>query len=220
MHQCVISSSPARAPTQSAEPFVCLCRKTGQRQSGCREMALAVVMDIHLIPTVTNYLKCKFQISTNHIFFLCLMLIYHIHPASVSSQANDFTSIHPCRAGRCGGRWWRACRRPRRSRARRTLGGCRRLRRRGRRGSGAHCIKIGLPGKSILRDYFQEIVISRRTFLLLRISFPGRPFFIQFVPWVSCRGASWAGRRRRTCAPGWRTRTCTRRTPWSSLSQS
>ena len=42
--------------------------------------------------------------------------------------------------------------------------------------------KIGLPGKSILRDYFQENRTSRRPFLLLRISFPGRPIFIQLPP--------------------------------------
>ena len=35
--------------------------------------------------------------------------------------------------------------------------------------------KIGLPGKSILGDYFQENMTSRRPFLLPRISFPGRP---------------------------------------------
>ena len=34
---------------------------------------------------------------------------------------------------------------------------------------GGNCIKIGLPGKSILRDYFQENITSRRPFLLLRI---------------------------------------------------
>ena len=34
---------------------------------------------------------------------------------------------------------------------------------------------IGLPGKSILGDYFQEKGTSRRPFLLPRISFPGRP---------------------------------------------
>ena len=38
-----------------------------------------------------------------------------------------------------------------------------------------NCIKIGLPGKSILGDYFQENMSSRRPLLLLRISFPGRP---------------------------------------------
>ena len=38
-----------------------------------------------------------------------------------------------------------------------------------------NCIKIGLPGKSILRDYFQENRTSRRPFLVLRISFPRRP---------------------------------------------
>ena len=43
-------------------------------------------------------------------------------------------------------------------------------------------IKIGLPGKSILRDHFQENRTSERPFLLLRISFPERPIFIQFVP--------------------------------------
>ena len=48
--------------------------------------------------------------------------------------------------------------------------------------TGGNCIKIGLPGKSILGDYFQENMTSQRPFLLLRISFPGRPIFIQFVP--------------------------------------
>ena len=49
-------------------------------------------------------------------------------------------------------------------------------------GAGGDCIKIGLQGKSILRDYFQENRTSQRPFLLLRISFPGRPIYIQFVP--------------------------------------
>ena len=44
---------------------------------------------------------------------------------------------------------------------------------------GTNCIKIGLQGKLILGDYFQENRTSRRPFLLLRISFPGRPIFIQ-----------------------------------------
>ena len=43
-------------------------------------------------------------------------------------------------------------------------------------------MKIGLPGKSILRYYFQENRTSRRPFLLLRISFLGRSIFIQLVP--------------------------------------
>ena len=47
---------------------------------------------------------------------------------------------------------------------------------------GMNCIKIGLPGKSVLGDYFQENRTSRRPFLLLRISFPGRPIFIQLPP--------------------------------------
>ena len=47
---------------------------------------------------------------------------------------------------------------------------------------GTNCIKIGLPGKSILGDYFQENRTSRRPFPLLRIIFPGRPTFIQFMP--------------------------------------
>ena len=42
--------------------------------------------------------------------------------------------------------------------------------------------KIGLPGKSILGDYFQQNRTSRRPFLLLGISFPGRPIFIQLPP--------------------------------------
>ena len=47
---------------------------------------------------------------------------------------------------------------------------------------GGNCIKIGLPGKSILGYYFQENRTPRRPFLLLKISFPGRPIFIQFIP--------------------------------------
>ena len=46
--------------------------------------------------------------------------------------------------------------------------------------AGMNCIKIVLPGKSILGDYFQEDMTSRRPFLSLRISFPGRPIFIQW----------------------------------------
>ena len=42
--------------------------------------------------------------------------------------------------------------------------------------------KKGLPGKSILEDYFQENRTSRRSYLLLRISFPGGPIFIQLPP--------------------------------------
>ena len=42
--------------------------------------------------------------------------------------------------------------------------------------------KNGSSGKSILRDYFQENMISQRPFLLLRISFPEKPIFIQLVP--------------------------------------
>ena len=38
--------------------------------------------------------------------------------------------------------------------------------------SGMKSIKIGLPGKLILRDYFQEDMTSQRPFLLPRISFP------------------------------------------------
>ena len=45
-----------------------------------------------------------------------------------------------------------------------------------------NCAKIGLPGKSIVGDYFQENRTSQRPFLLVRISFPGRPIFIQFIP--------------------------------------
>ena len=45
---------------------------------------------------------------------------------------------------------------------------------------GMNCIKIGLPGKSILRT--QENRTSRRPFFFLRISFPGRPIFIQLPP--------------------------------------
>merc|ERR1712037_740228 len=60
--------------------------------------------------------------------------------------------------------------------------------------------EIDLPGKSILRDYFQENRTSRRPFLLLRISFPGRPIFIQFVPRRRSRPRRW-GRWRRPRGP-------------------
>ena len=60
------------------------------------------------------------------------------------------------------------------------------VQRAGQLGTGGNCIKIGLPGKSILRYYFQENGTSRRPFLLLRIRFPGRPIFIQFIPGNLC----------------------------------
>ena len=47
---------------------------------------------------------------------------------------------------------------------------------------GGNCIKIGLPGKSILGYYFQENGTSQRPFLLLKISFPERHIFIQLPP--------------------------------------
>ena len=50
------------------------------------------------------------------------------------------------------------------------------------RAGGGNWIRIVLPGKSILRDYFQENRTSQRPFLLLTIIFPGRPIFIQFIP--------------------------------------
>ena len=49
-------------------------------------------------------------------------------------------------------------------------------------GPGGNCIIIGLPGKSIFREYFQENMASQRPFLLQRICFPGGPFFIQLIP--------------------------------------
>ena len=42
-------------------------------------------------------------------------------------------------------------------------------------------MKIGLPGKLILRDYFQEKRTSRRPFLLLRIDFPGIPILYNWL---------------------------------------
>ena len=68
-------------------------------------------------------------------------------------------------------------------------------RRRRRWCTGGNCIKISLPGKSILGDYFQENRTSQRPFLVLRIRFPGRPMFIQFIP---AAAASHCRRRRRT----------------------
>ena len=52
------------------------------------------------------------------------------------------------------------------------------------RTSGDNCIKIGPPGKSILRDYFQENRSTRRPFLLLRISFPRSPIVYTIRPWA------------------------------------
>ena len=53
---------------------------------------------------------------------------------------------------------------------------------------GANCTKLDLLGKSILGDYFKESRTSKRPFLLLRINFPGRPIFIQFVPGERAEG--------------------------------
>ena len=51
--------------------------------------------------------------------------------------------------------------------------------------AGGNCIKISFPGKSILRDYFQQNTTSQRPFFpVLRFRFPGRPIFIQFIPGV------------------------------------
>ena len=43
--------------------------------------------------------------------------------------------------------------------------------------TGMNHTKIGLPGKSILRDYFNENRTSQRPFLSLRISFPPNTYF-------------------------------------------
>ena len=48
--------------------------------------------------------------------------------------------------------------------------------------------KIGLPGKSILGDYFQENRTFLRHFLLLRIRFPGRPILIQLPTEAGVQG--------------------------------
>ena len=61
---------------------------------------------------------------------------------------------------------------------------------------GMNYIKIGLPGKLILGDYFEENMTSQRPFLFLRISFQGRPIFIQLPP-VGQRHRQREQRRRR-----------------------
>ena len=72
---------------------------------------------------------------------------------------------------------------------------------RGTRGwTGTNCIKIGLPGKSILGDYFQENRTSQRPFL-----FPGRPIFIQFDP-----ASSWCRACCRPSSSAWGTSTLSR----------
>ena len=65
--------------------------------------------------------------------------------------------------------------------------------------SGMNCIKIGLPGKSTPRDYFQESWTSRRPFLFLRISFPGRPIFIQLPPGCPAGSKTGGSKATRTC---------------------
>ena len=72
-------------------------------------------------------------------------------------------------------------------------------------GPGGNCIKIGLPGKLILGDYFQENRTSRRPFLLLRIRFPGRPIFIQLPPGSSSTtaGTPWRGATTSTTPSRW-----------------
>ena len=79
------------------------------------------------------------------------------------------------------------------------------------RSSGGNCIKIGLPAKSILRDFFQENRSLGRPFLLLRISFLGRPICLynQSLGPCRCGGPSgrpwWSGWRPpgRWACPAW-----------------
>ena len=65
---------------------------------------------------------------------------------------------------------------------------------RAKTGPGTNCRKIGLPGKSILGDHFQENQTSRRPFLLLRVSFPRRAIFIQSIPIGNCIEISLPGK--------------------------
>ena len=67
--------------------------------------------------------------------------------------------------------------------------------------AGGNCIKISFPGKSILRDYFQQNGTSQRPFLFLRISFPGRPISIQFIPAVGRWGPPWSRASARSAPP-------------------
>ena len=47
---------------------------------------------------------------------------------------------------------------------------------------GTNCIEIGLPGKSILRDFFQVNMTSRRPFLLTENQFSGKTYFYTIHP--------------------------------------
>ena len=77
-------------------------------------------------------------------------------------------------------------------------------------GPGGNCIKIGLPGKLILRDYFQE---NRRPFLLLRISFPGRPILYN-LSLSSSRTATLSSKSTRTLSLlSWMGSSCTTLSP-------
>ena len=113
--------------------------------------------------------------------------------------------FHPCRCTRRRSSSSTLLRRGR------SVGTCRR--RRATMRTGTNCIKIGLPGKSIHRDYFQESMTSQRPFLLLKISFPGRPIFIQLPPGAtasSSRIPTWSSSRRRgtlsrSCRTNWET---------------
>ena len=91
---------------------------------------------------------------------------------SKSTQPTIRADAPPCK--RLYSHFWRSCRYPTQSVSKQAAPPP--------PSPGGNCIKIGLPGKLILRDYFQENRTSRRHFLLLRISFPGRPIFIKFIP--------------------------------------
>ena len=49
--------------------------------------------------------------------------------------------------------------------------------------AGANCIKIGLPGKLTLRDYFQGNMTYRRPFFFTENQFSGKTYFYTIHPW-------------------------------------
>ena len=50
-------------------------------------------------------------------------------------------------------------------------------------GAGGNCIKIGLPGKSILGYYFQSNGTYPKTFSLTENQFSGKTYFYTIHPW-------------------------------------
>ena len=65
---------------------------------------------------------------------------------------------------------------------------------------GTNCIKLGLPGKLILRDYFQGDYDFPKTFSLTEIQFSGKTYFYTIAPRSCARDSSPSTTRSQTSA--------------------